>query len=289
MTKLWVLSDLHQEFCREPSVSDNPHTRFEPALHQPADFTVVVLAGDIDVALDRSLHWAADHFPGVPTIYVPGNHDFYTHEDEPQFTLWEMQDRGHELADRLGIHLLMNGAVEIGDTRIVGATLWTDFASVGTGHQKFKEATAQGRFGMNDYKRIKRPSSIDPTKRKRIRPEDTIREHQMSRAYLEQVLAQEHAGATVVVTHHAPSPQSLDPQFTDLNYCYASRLDLVIEEYVPEVWIHGHIHKAVDYSIGSTRIVSNPRGYQFDVGERDRGFNPGLVLEVPEPAPKLGW
>jgi hypothetical protein len=68
VTKIWLLSDLHQEFVRDPDCSANPLTAFDPGILAPADFDVVVLAGDIDVPLTKSLHWAADHFPGVPVI-----------------------------------------------------------------------------------------------------------------------------------------------------------------------------------------------------------------------------
>lgn len=289
MTKLWVLSDLHQEFCREPSVAGNPLTAFDPAPHAPADFDAIVLAGDIDVSLENSIRWVADRFLdyGKPVFYVPGNHDFYVDAGDSPATMEEMKTVGEDFAEYMGVNLLLNSDRFLEDgTRIVGCTLWTDFESVGTGHRKSKEALAAGRYGMNDYRRIKRASSADPTKRKRLRPEDTIREHQASRAYLERTLAEQHDGATVVVTHHAPHPQSLDPRFTGLNFCYASNLQLLIEEYKPELWVHGHVHRAVDYTVGSTRIASNPRGYAFEPGEQDNGFDPSLVLEVPEPAPR---
>lgn len=285
--KIWALSDLHQEFVRDADLFTNAQTAFDPADNTPADFDVVVLAGDIDVALDNSLRWVADRFLGVPTIYVPGNHDFYVEAgDADQFTMHEMMARGRELADRLGVLLLMNDTAIIGDTRFVGATLWTDFVSIGTGHPRSKEHEAAGRNGMNDYRRIKRSSTADPAKRKRVRPEDTIREHAISRVYIERILAEDHAGSTVVVTHHAPHPNSLDPRFTQLNYCYASNLQLLIEETQPELWLHGHIHQAVDYEVGSTRIVSNPRGYQFDPSDQNNGFDPGLVIEIGGYVPK---
>jgi len=28
-----------------------------------------------------------------------------------------------------------------------------------------------------------------------------------------------------------------------------------------KLWVHGHIHDAVDYELENCRIVSNPRGY----------------------------
>jgi hypothetical protein len=67
-TKIWLLSDLHQEFVRDSNCSANPLTAFDPRTLAPADFDVVVLAGDIDVPLTKSLHWAADRSPGVAVV-----------------------------------------------------------------------------------------------------------------------------------------------------------------------------------------------------------------------------
>lgn len=147
---------------------------------------------------------------------------------------------------------------------------------------------ATARDGMRDYRRIKRESSSG--KRKPLRPEDTIAEHKKSRAYIERELQEPHDGETIVVTHHAPHPGSLDPRFHDLNYCYASNLTTLLEEsWAPDYWLHGHIHRPVDYSVGRTRIIANPRGYAFHPSDADNGFDPGLILEIGEPAPRLGW
>ncbi|MGV8949704.1 MAG: metallophosphoesterase [Cypionkella sp.] len=292
MTKFWTISDLHQEFARDSDLFTNPMTVFDPWQQAPDDFDAIILAGDVDVSLENSLRWIADRLLdcGKPVFYVPGNHDYYVTEgDTDQFTMAEMKVRGAELAEYFGINLMMNDAIVVDDTRVIGTTLWTDMVSVGRGMSAAKEREAAGRTGMNDYKRIKRSSTTDPTKRKRLRPEDTILEHVVSRGYIERTLAVPHDGPTVVVTHHAPHPQSLDHRFKDLTYCYASNLQLLIEEFQPELWVHGHIHFAVDYTIGSTRIASNPRGYAFDPREAANGFQPDLVLEVDAPAPKPGW
>jgi len=43
------------------------------------------------------------------------------------------------------------------------------------------------------------------------------------------------------------------------------------------LWIHGRTHHDVNYLTGTTRILSNQRGYS---GEALAGFNPGLVIEL---------
>lgn len=285
--KIWLLSDLHQEFMRDPAAAANLQTLFDPAIHAPADgFDVVVLAGDINVPLTSSLRWIADRFAGVPVVAVAGNHDFYSNPDDP-FTMTEMRKRGLDLAAALGIHLLDDSSVEIAGVRFAGGTLWSDFMSVGYGNIRAKIAEAAGRFGMTDYRAIKRESSLHPGKRKRIRPEDTIAAHRNTRAFLESELARPHDGPNVVVTHHVPHPGSLDAsRGCRLDWCYASDLSLLIEETAPDLWLHGHIHRAVDYDIGGTRVISNPRGYVFDAAERNNGFDPGRVIEIDVPAPR---
>lgn len=289
MTKIWFTSDLHQEFLRDPEAGKHPATRFDLAANCPSDIDVAIIAGDLDVSLERSLNRIADELPGISVIYVPGNHDFYTSEND-QFTLQEMKRRGAELAEYLGITLLQNSSVVVGETRIIGSTLWTDFESVGTGFLRSKTAEAEGRFGMSDYRAIKRESTATPGKRKRLRPQDTIAEHKAARAYIEAELQRPHDGETVVVTHHAPHPLSLDTTHDRLHYCYASNLQSLLEEpYAPDLWLHGHIHQTRDYQVGRTRILANPRGYSFDPSEEHNGFQADLVIELGENAPKMVW
>ena len=71
----------------------------------------------------------------------------------------------------------------------------------------------------------------------------------------------------IVITHHAPSAQSLPLESTKdiLNAAYASHLDDVIKKYAPSLWVHGHVHKSNDYMIGETRVVSNSRGNPYSL------------------------
>ncbi len=280
MTRIWLLSDLHQEFVRDPVYGAHPLTSFDPATAAPPDFDIVVLAGDIDVPLARSITWAADRFAGVPIVYVPGNHDFYVAPGDPPQTIDELQAAGREAAARTGVHLLMDDAVELDGVRFVGGTLWTDF-NLGGGGRAAHIAQARGRHGMNDYKAIKRWSSKQPGKRKPLRPEDTIAAHVATRRFITAQLEQPLALPTVVVTHHAPLAESADPE-KGLSWCYASRMEYLFDgDHGPALWVHGHIHEPVDYMRGRTRVLSNPRGYAFTDRQRRRVFDPGLVLEVP--------
>ena len=83
-------------------------------------------------------------------------------------------------------------------------------------------------------------------------------------------------GPTVVVTHHAPHPDSLPGPHAELGWCYASVLRELIHALGPEFWVHGHIHQAADYRVGPTRIVCNPHGHV----EEASGFDPAKVVSI---------
>ena len=85
------------------------------------------------------------------------------------------------------------------------------------------------------------------------------------------------------MTHHAPTPRAIHPRWrrSALNGAFASDLERVIERHQPALWIHGHVHDAVDTMLGETRVLANPRGYPGE-GRRN-GFNPELTINVPPP------
>lgn len=262
---LWVFSDLHQEW---------PKNAWDPAAHVPASgFDVAVVAGDVHMPLTRALDWLGERLPGVPVVYVPGNHDFWWDRGEDRYTIYDQLERGRGQAASLGIHLLLDDAVVIGGTRFLGGPLWTDFrlGSFGITHA-FR--TAQGRNGMVDYRRIR----TGPRSRNRIEPGEVLAMHRATRAFIEGELARPYDGPTVVVTHHAPHPTSLPDPHADLAWCYASDLTDLILDRGPDLWVHGHAHRKVAYRLGPTRVVCNPRGH---VDERS-GFDPAFVIAVLE-------
>ncbi|MGA2177911.1 MAG: metallophosphoesterase [Verrucomicrobiota bacterium] len=247
--RLHVLCDLHLEFG--------------PVRIPPADADVVVLAGDID--LDRGgCQWAQSHFPVKPVIYVLGNHEFYRHS-LPALT----EDLKRE-TENSHIHVLENDAVEIGGYTFLGCTLWTDFQLSGDAEAAMRVAEGL----MNDYRVIQ----FNP-KNRALRASDTVRLHTESVAWMRKALAKCNPARTIVVTHHAPSARAEAPYHADspLKPAFSSNLDNLIEKSGVPLWIFGHTHYNVEYTIGSTRVLTNQRGYP---SEGCRGFDPGLVIEV---------
>jgi len=264
--RLWTFSDLHQ---------DCPENAWDPVLHAPREgFDVAVVAGDVHMPLLRALDWLGDRMAGAPVVYVPGNHDFWWDRGEERYTMRDQMERGRDRAAMLGIRLLMDDEILIGGVRFLGGTLWTDFR-LGSFSLTHGLRTAQGRDGMVDYRRIR----TGPKSRNRIDPENVLAMHRATRGFVDDGLARPHDGPTVVVTHHAPHPDSLASRHQNLAWCDASDLAPMIEGRGPDLWVHGHVHRHADYRVGRTRVVCNARGHVDEV----TGFLPDLVLEVGGP------
>lgn len=223
---------------------------------------IVVLAGDIHNGL-FGIHWALENF-NVPVIYVPGNHEFYGYSRPDLLVKMRRLCRGSH------VHLLEQDCLIIGDWRFLGTTLWTDFAIDG-----------DRRGGMNlaqrcmpDYR------TIQASKGEPFTPQRALDLHQRNLAWLEAQLASSREAQNVVISHHAPSPRSIAPQYVgnNLNPAFISDLEAMIADNRIALWIHGHTHTAFDYRIGETRVVCNPRGYQ--PYETDTGYEAGKVLTL---------
>jgi len=247
--RLHILSDLHLEF--------------EPFTPPAVDADAIILAGDVSTGRN-GLKWALKTFPDRPVVYVLGNHEFYGQK------LQKLIQELHELASGSNVHLLENESCSIGDVVFLGATLWTDFGL--NGNPVVSEVVAQ--TGMNDYRRIRTLPRYS-----RLRPSDTRRLHRQSRQWLEDRVFSLKGRKVVVVTHHAPSRESIPPAFDGdaCNPAFASDLSRFIVESEARLWVHGHIHCCCDYAVGKTRVIANPRGYPT---EPRTGFDPGLIVEV---------
>lgn len=246
--RLRILSDLHQDHF--PGGRELPEE----------DADVVILAGDIHEHL-QGLHWAREAFPDTQIVYVAGNHEFYN-ADLPELT-----QAMRNLARALDIHFLENDAVVLGNVRVLGATLWTDFQLYG--ERSAELAIEQAQLLMPDF------SCVDYFTQP-FTPSMSRDLCEASCEWLAAELSQPFAGRTVVVTHHAPSGRSIPTHYVgdSLSPAFASNLEHLAERC--DLWVHGHVHERLDYRIGNARIVTNPGAYP---GE-DSGFDPRLVIEL---------
>ncbi len=262
--KIAVCSDLHLEFQ-------------DIILKNEEGAEVLILSGDIMIAEDLHNHppvhpmdpvnipnlgrrqetalrfrdflsRCSFQFPHV--IYIAGNHEFY-------HGLWKasLQHLRDECARYPNVYFLENDIKVIGEVSFIGATLWTDC-------NKADPLTLHALTDMmNDY-RVIRNDELGFTK---LRPAHTMHRHHQTMSYLKAVLPDLKDKKVVFVGHHTPSHQSIHEMYRGdylMNGGYHSDLSEFILDH-PEIvlWTHGHTHEPMDYMIGTTRVVCNPRGY----------------------------
>jgi Icc-related predicted phosphoesterase len=293
--RLLILSDLHLEGGRRYEVPEGIH------------YDMVVLAGDISAPGVTAVRWAADPgtFGGRPVVLVPGNHEYYDTEMASQL------DAMRRAAAGTAVHVLSRDAVEVDGVRFLGATLWTDFAvpvlHEGGAAREHEEADIQRALAaanacLNDFQLIQVQTPAVRAHRQRsllrlLTAEDTLARHWVERDWLRRELARPSRIPTVVVTHHAPHRSSVALRYRADWLTPAFVSDLPMSFFVgesardgnsqqtssgPVLWVHGHTHTAFDYTCGTCRVVSNPRGYRRSANsfENDR-FDAGFVVDIP--------
>ncbi len=241
--KIQVASDLHLELLPQ----DYGIQRLLVP-HPQAD--ILVLAGDIHngtKAIKLFRNWP------VPVLYVAGNHEFYGQ-------VWEDTRRDlQEACAGTAVQFLDNAAVEIGNVRFLGTTLWTDFAI----DRSRPPASAMELAGasLRDFFQIL--SRQDDSRPVPITPGQLLADHQVARDWLQERLNAPFEGKTVVITHHAPHRLSVHRRFVGdpLTPAFASDLTELLGH--ADLWLHGHAHDGFDYRVGKCRVVSNPAGYSL--------------------------
>jgi DNA repair exonuclease SbcCD nuclease subunit len=265
--KVKVVSDLHLECCE-----------LGHGVPDLEEGEVLILGGDILCARhfkkNRNLHKVykdflkkcADNFEQV--LYIAGNHEAYGYNYEGT---WDV------LKENLpkGIHLLENDYVKIQDWVFIGSTFWTDFRNENALEMMEAEQC------LNDYKTIR----ITPKYRK-MNANDTLSFHKKSKQYLLDRLEEFKNQKIWVLTHHAPSYQSVHEKYKRggiANGAYVSDLDSLILDH-PQIkyWSHGHTHESFDYMIGQCRVICNSRGYYngYNNADLNLNFNPNLEIEI---------
>ena len=252
--KLHILSDLHLS---------------RGALEIPRnDADLVILAGDI-ARPREAVSWALGL--GRPVLYVPGNHEFYGN------SIADTVEELKTLCNGTRIHVLDRNQLIIGGVRFLGATLWTDFMLRGDGEQRALAMQEAQRF-MRDFSKI----HADESAQGLFTPDDAAALCRADAQWLESRLAEPHAEPTVVITHHAPSRQSIHPRFADslLNGCFVSDLQHLADGQRAQLWVHGHTHDSFDYMLNGTRVVCNPRGYAKDGVNENPLFDSSFVVQI---------
>ena len=206
-------------------------------------------------------------FPHV--IYIMGNHEFYNGKFYAAIDYMR-----EECAKYPNVYMLEQDMKIIDDVVFVGGTLWTNM-------NKRDPLTMHAIEGMmNDFRIIRNDKRNYAT----MSALDVAIRHDKTLGYIKHVV-QEHKDKTcVVVGHHSPSFQSVNPIYaheTLMNGGYHSDLsEFIMDHPQIKLWTHGHTHHPFDYVIGETRIVCNPRGYENDGYSEQTGWDPTKILEI---------
>ena len=236
--KVKLISDTHCEFWEGREV-----------LH-PGTGEVLILAGDIGVvdtigtpdgkSYERFLKQCSEGYDKV--FYVMGNHELYSGciVGTPIVLLDFLYDYDN-------ITLLDDNSEYYNGVHFVGGTMWSNFENMN--QEVMKECGSV----MNDYNFI--TNQQNP-----LTPTDTLIKHKETTEWFDRCV-RSLRGPVVMITHHAPSLQSVQRNLTT-NGAYYTDMSRFIKSHPHIVnWVHGHCHATNDYNIQQCRVMSNAYGY----------------------------
>jgi 3',5'-cyclic AMP phosphodiesterase CpdA len=184
-------------------------------------------------------------------LLVPGNHDHYDGVfDETAGLL------SRYLPD---VTVLDNRHVEIGGIRFFGTTLWSDFE----GRSAACMDAVRRRIGEFFFVKKRDVDADGKEVLRKFEPRDALAAFDASVAALRDCVATAAGRQIVVISHHPPSLQGLNPRHigNGLDGVYASNLDEEIAGWDGVThWVHGHTHIRRRYRVGHTMMLANCRG-----------------------------
>ncbi len=246
--RIRVVSDLHCEMHRDRGWT------LAVEICQDLAFDVLVLAGDIatDATLDPVLTMFCELVAPKPVLFVLGNHEYYGG------SVADTETKARAVAEVFpNLHVLEGDIVELQGQRFLGCTLWYE-------HPNWLPSDADfGDFnhieGFADFVHQQAMDSADFL-RSSIQPGD------------------------VVITHFLPHPESIAPKyrFSSSNGYFLHNVSDIVRCGEAKLWIHGHTHSSVDYTINQTRVICNPFGYATRPypGEPNPEFKSLLTVRV---------
>ncbi len=247
--KVQVMSDLHLEFGGSSIIGKIASV----------DSDVIVLAGDTHVGNEKLMNSVNSIFDAAkkPIVLIAGNHEYYGYtksvEDEKFKTLFDNPD----------IHLLNNDTCIIDDIMFIGSTgWWTEPEDLIKNGSIFRR--------LNDFNLIKDIFDND----------FGITWGKECKSFFEQSLKNNKGKKMVCISHHGPTSLSIPSKYqTELmNVFYSNNWNDMILDYQPNLWVHGHTHDSLTYTLGKTNVICNPRGYSgYDVNME---FKYDLIEEI---------
>ena len=307
ITHFRVISDIHADYNKE----NDYH------FHFGNDF--VLNCGDTAGNALAAGNWINNYMKKGVTVI--GNHFGYSSSHPERDGVQNLEERGHirhmsstkreqikELFNLLTgqVTLLSNTCVEYQGITIIGTCLYTDFRLYGEDHQE--ECMAYAKKYMNDFRLPVIMNNMYYTQDKHGRwwsnsrkfaeskvvpfsPSDHAFYFQYSFECIKKFVEENKHKPIIIVTHHAPSPYSIDEKYEGslLNAAFASNLNQFIVEH-PQIrlWAHGHMHNPTDYILGETRVVCCPFGYNNE-NNFNLPYEYGLRIPIEDIKSKKSW
>jgi UDP-2,3-diacylglucosamine pyrophosphatase LpxH len=261
--KIQVLNDLHIEFDNGPQLKLPGGQK----LFLPGDVCVAAYLrkGRTDklakkherVCREFFFHECAKY---EQVFYIPGNHEHYNGIFD--YTVEILR----EFLEGTNVTILDNEWADLDHNcgwQLFGGTLWTDYNN----QDWFAMHAAKDK--MNDHQIIKKLKPVANPYGEfmgRFLPVDAYAEHNKTLEALENGIYDMARidRPTIVMTHHAPTHQSIMPQYKGdlLNAAYASDLsEQILRLSNIKYWFHGHMHDSIEYMVGECQVKCNPRGY----------------------------
>lgn len=292
MLKIQLMSDAHGRWGQ---IDPHPEAHLAVALGDMSDGT-------------EAVGWLAEL--GMPVIYVPGNHEYYgtdlsTGLDELRRAAW---GTNVTVADRQ--------TVTVGAARFICATLWTDHGGMDPDLALASSRALNDWRSIGVEQWLSDPDNLEaydrarnefqarwadrvamfPKNPDRMNPLVALIEHRRALTYLAQEISKPWAGPTIVLTHHAPTLHSLTfaGYFATLDCgavssklsrkmrphkigAYANSLDYLLTNSTIELWLHGHLHQGIQFTVNGVGMITNPTGHH--AGQNLR-YTRSLLLPV---------
>lgn len=248
--QLGLVSDLHLE--------NDPHF-----VVNTEGLDVLVAVGDIlsgQVGSTTGVDYLTQVAPHIPTLYVPGNHEFEGGTIEQGLERLRKRTKGTK------VKVLYRTAVDLFGVRFLGATLWASFDLFGVENRLRCQREAQHR--LPDFRTIFGKNG------KPFTPAMAREEHAKDVAWLARQLAQDPGIPKVLLTHFAPATGSLQKHYGNdpLSAYWVNPCEHLVKQAI--LALHGHVHSSFDYHLQAAgankgRVIANAKGFHYTVRKEE--------------------
>jgi predicted phosphodiesterase len=277
--KIFYSSDLHLEY-QDPEDESSPFYIYSnPEMTDVYAKSYLVLAGDICQIYEKEKFQSffdliTKKFKAI--IYVTGNHEYHR-------VVYGDILINHGVFPYGNVYFLQNDFIEFPEDniRFYGTTLWSQ---LDPNPENNKIAQKVG----SDFKSIYNHDPLETSKSRYITRNGTAKLFEKQFENLKFDLTSSNNLKTIVVTHHTPLIEIIEPwinlneeKYKPLAYLYASDIKLELEKLNFDYWIFGHSHSTYHHQLSLTnnktaKFMSNPYGY-FGSNKK---FNPNCFIEI---------